>query len=156
MGLPLAYLFTWTCYGTWLHGDERGSVDFRHNVYGTPVLAEDLRRYERASYALQSEPMYLNDAMRELVAAALVQHAEFRGWKLAAQNVRTNHVHCVVGATSWPAGKMLGSFKARATAVLREAGFVADQPVWTEGGSRRWLWDELSVYRACHYVLYGQ
>jgi hypothetical protein len=25
--LPLAYLITFRCYGTWLHGDERGSVD---------------------------------------------------------------------------------------------------------------------------------
>ncbi len=24
MSEPLAYLLTWTCYGTWLHGDRRG------------------------------------------------------------------------------------------------------------------------------------
>ncbi len=27
----LTYLITFTCYGTWLHGDERGSVDRDHN-----------------------------------------------------------------------------------------------------------------------------
>ena len=33
---PLAYLITIRCFGTWLHGDERLTVD-RHglNIYGT-------------------------------------------------------------------------------------------------------------------------
>ena len=25
--IPLAYLISFRCYGTWLHGDERGSID---------------------------------------------------------------------------------------------------------------------------------
>ncbi len=36
---PLAYLITIRCYGTWLHGDERGSVDRKYNRYGTPRIA---------------------------------------------------------------------------------------------------------------------
>ncbi len=38
MSTPLAYFITFTCCGTWLHGDERGSVDREHNTPGTPVL----------------------------------------------------------------------------------------------------------------------
>ena len=34
--VPLAYLITFRTYGTWLHGDARGSVDREHNVFGTP------------------------------------------------------------------------------------------------------------------------
>jgi hypothetical protein len=30
---PLAYLFTFRCHGTWLHGDERGAVDRFHNHF---------------------------------------------------------------------------------------------------------------------------
>jgi hypothetical protein len=33
---PLAYLITFNTYGSWLHGDRRGSVDRFHNRYGTP------------------------------------------------------------------------------------------------------------------------
>ena len=36
---PLAYLITFRCYGTWLHGDERGSMDRTHNVFGAPKIA---------------------------------------------------------------------------------------------------------------------
>jgi hypothetical protein len=41
---PLAYLITWTCYGTWLHGDERGAADLDHNIPGTPYLPPDAER----------------------------------------------------------------------------------------------------------------
>jgi len=41
MDQPLAYFLTWQCYGCWLHGDPRGSVDSEHNRYGTPVLKRD-------------------------------------------------------------------------------------------------------------------
>ena len=36
---PMGYLITFNTYGTWLHGDARGSVD-RHgkNIPGTPVI----------------------------------------------------------------------------------------------------------------------
>jgi hypothetical protein len=37
---PIAYLITVRCYGTWLHGDDRLSVDRHgHDVYGTPRRA---------------------------------------------------------------------------------------------------------------------
>ncbi|HEX9659180.1 MAG TPA: hypothetical protein VGA18_02730, partial [Rhodothermales bacterium] len=41
---PLAYLITFTTYGTWLHGDERGSVDPGHSIPGTPPLERDAHR----------------------------------------------------------------------------------------------------------------
>ena len=36
--IPLAYLISFRAYGTWLHGDRRGSVDRFHNRYGTPRI----------------------------------------------------------------------------------------------------------------------
>ena len=30
---PLAYFISFRTYGTWLHGDERGSIDRFHNRY---------------------------------------------------------------------------------------------------------------------------
>jgi len=50
--IPLAYLITFTTYGTWLHGDPRGSVDREHNVWGTPFLDPDRARPGRAGPAL--------------------------------------------------------------------------------------------------------
>ena len=63
---PLAYFITFTCYGSWLHGDERGSVDRDDNVPGTPVLLPDpvLQAYE---VDLLREPPYLLDPARRQV-----------------------------------------------------------------------------------------
>jgi hypothetical protein len=36
---PLAYLITLRTFGTWLHGDERGSVGRKRNVYGRREIA---------------------------------------------------------------------------------------------------------------------
>jgi len=38
---PLAYLITFRWYGTWLHGDERGSIDRFHNKFETSYIEAD-------------------------------------------------------------------------------------------------------------------
>lgn len=45
---PLAYFISIRTYGTWLHGDDRGSVDRQHNEFNTPMLPANshLRRFE--------------------------------------------------------------------------------------------------------------
>ncbi|MBU0637938.1 MAG: transposase [Planctomycetes bacterium] len=83
---------------------------------------------------------------------AISRHCDIREWTLHAANVRTNHVHVVVSCDVHPR-QALDQFKAWCTRRLREAGhFAADQPVWTAGGSRRWLWDSDSLRRAIDYV----
>jgi hypothetical protein len=42
-----AYLLTLRAYGTWLHGDARGSVDKEHNAYKDPLI-EARKSYENA------------------------------------------------------------------------------------------------------------
>jgi hypothetical protein len=39
--VPLTYLITVTCHGTWLYGDERGSVDHKHNDPAAPRRREN-------------------------------------------------------------------------------------------------------------------
>ena len=42
--IPLAYLITFRTYGTWQHGDERGSVDREHNRYKSPYASSNHNR----------------------------------------------------------------------------------------------------------------
>ena len=39
---PIGYLVTFRCYGTWLHGDERGSFDRHHRVCFAPKAYKTL------------------------------------------------------------------------------------------------------------------
>jgi REP element-mobilizing transposase RayT len=151
MNDPLAYLLTWTCYGTWLPGDARGWVD---GVTHETHLGADSEREQQARQLMVQDVVTLNEAERELVAATIRDHCRVRGWPLHAVNVRTNHVHVVVGACA-PPDKALREFKAWCTRRLREAS-PGRERWWTEGGSKRYLWKEESVAAAIAYVVEQQ
>lgn len=150
---PIAYLLTWTTYGTWLHGDERGSVDDERNVPGTPVNDPQPKR-EWLAVQKMSQPAYvLVHEHRELVLTALHRVCAYRLWTMHAAHVRTNHVHIVVSATATPE-RILIDFKAYASRALNEAGHESlVRNRWTRHGSTRYLWDEASLLGAIDYVV---
>ena len=155
---PLAYFLTWTCHGTWLHGDERGSVDDAHNMRGAPYLPPDPRRREYETRNVPADPIVLNERSRDIVARAITDHCRIRDWELLALNVRSNHVHLVVACPPEVAPEnALAQFKAWCTRRLREAGLAhADARLWTHHGSTRWINDAKSLTGAIAYVLEGQ
>jgi REP element-mobilizing transposase RayT len=154
--IPQAYLITFRCYGTWLHGDERGSVDRDHNVYDTPFLSRNEKKEEEEQRRLKQAPVELTAVRREVVDKAIREVCEHRGWLLRAINVRTNHVHIVVSAQS-RSQKILSDFKAYATRGMRKVGvWESDVSPWAEHGSRRYLWTPRQVDRACDYVINHQ
>ena len=154
---PLAFLITFRCYGTWLHGDERGSVDRRkYNRYGTPDMPANKRLAEDETHELRHDAVTLDKAQRVVVEKAIREVCEHRGYGLVAVNVRTNHVHSVVRASCKPE-HVMDAFKAYATRQLREAGLLAtDEKSWARHGSTPYLWTEEAVQRAVDYVISGQ
>jgi REP element-mobilizing transposase RayT len=154
---PLAYLITIRTYGTWLHGDERGSVDRRlYNKYGTPKIAPNKRLVKAEEARLKHPPVTLNKTQRAVVEQAIREVCAHRGYQLLAVNARTNHVHCVVGAAGKPE-PVMNAFKAYATKHLREAGLLPpDVKPWSRHGSNPYLWTPEEVERAIDYVINGQ
>jgi REP element-mobilizing transposase RayT len=154
---PLALFITFRCYGTWLHGDERGSVDRHNNAYGSPRIPRNdtWRRIE--SNLTKYPPVKLDAARRRCVTDAIRETCEKRGWHLAAVNVRTNHAHAVVDAPGCDPDKVLNALKANATRKMREDGcWPYEHTPWAERGSKRRLWNERSVANAIDYVINGQ
>jgi REP element-mobilizing transposase RayT len=154
--IPLAYLITFRTYGTWLHGDDRGSTDRSHNRYASPFLRcnRSWERYNRQ--LLKRQPLLLGVKQRRSVELAICDTCEIRKWFLLACNVRTNHVHTVVSARE-TSSRVLNALKANATRVLREDGLWTEPfSPWADRGSQRMLWTERSVARAVDYVLHGQ
>ena len=90
---PIAYLITFRCYGTWLHGDQRGTMDRRgHNVYGTPGIPHN-EKLEKSDRTQLKYPAFLLTAIdRALVEQAIREVCLHREYILRAVNVRTNHV----------------------------------------------------------------
>jgi REP element-mobilizing transposase RayT len=154
---PLSYLITIRTFGTWLHGDERGSMD-RHgkNIYGAPRIAENPKLHAQMSRERATPEFLLDTAQRACVDKAVRSMCRTRGYGLFAINVRTNHVHTVISAAAKPEG-IINALKANATRELRENRLVdLNTSVWSRGGSRRYLWKQHHVDAAIDYVLFGQ
>jgi len=153
MSDPLAYFLTWTTYGTWLPGDDRGWVE-----RGAPgVQPGDPERLEEAARHMSEDAVYLTPEQRQLVHHTIVEHCTIRGWQLHAVSVRTNHVHVVVTADEHP-DQVMEQLRAWCTRRLNEhAGPSAKRKRWwTKGGSTIWINDEQHFHTVVHYVLYGQ
>ena len=154
---PLAHLITFRCYGTWLHGDPRGSVDRLHNRYKAPYASANENRNRHNNNMLTGEPVVLDASRRASVETAIRETCAHRRWTLRALNVRTNHVHVVVSIGGIKSELALNAFKANATRQMRQdGGWQMDHSPWVDKGSRRNLWNERSVGRAIDYVLNGQ
>jgi hypothetical protein len=98
--IPLAYLISFRCYGTWLHGDDRGSIDRLRNQYSSRYIPTNGRWHSYNVRHLKHFPVNLDVAQCNSVEGAIRESCKFRNWTLRAVNVRSNHVHVVVSTTS--------------------------------------------------------
>ncbi len=156
MSDPIAYFITFRTYGTWLHGDERGSVDRDHNTFATPSLGHHTGRERSARQRLKNPPVSLNEQQRAAIQDAITRVCVHREWSLHAINVRTNHVHLVVSAEQSPE-LVMQSLKSWASRTLRENDLLdQDERVWARHGSTRYLWKAHQLTEACRYVVEGQ
>lgn len=153
---PIAFLITFRCYGTWLHGDERGSTDPAHRGFGDDRTQRDDWRVAFERRELRHAPVALDDHRRALVARTIAEVCRHRRWGLLAQNVRTNHVHVLVSAVGEPE-LVLNALKSWCTRRLRETGLCAPgQRMWSRHGSTVYVWTEEQLTRCRSYVVDGQ
>jgi REP element-mobilizing transposase RayT len=154
--MPISALISWTCYGHWLHGNQRGSVDTEHNALDEPWLDSDPER-ERAEREAMTQPAYvLDEPRRRVVLDAIREVCNHRGWTLHAVHVRALHVHVVVTGEATPE-RMMNDFKAYASRALNRAGLDdSTRKRWTRHGSTRYINDPHYLHAAVGYVLYKQ
>jgi REP element-mobilizing transposase RayT len=152
----MAYHITFTCYGTWLHGDGRGSADRAHAVPGTPYLASSAARLGAAQRRMTQPPFVLDAQRRSCVLEGIKAGCARRGWGLHAAHVRECHVHVVVAAETAPE-VVMSALKSYASAALNNHGLDSpDRRRWTRHGSTRYLWRAEDVAGAITYVVLEQ
>lgn len=152
MAPVIAYLLTWTTYGTWLRGDDRGWAEIGKD--GVTRYAEpDPDRVMADCDRLKHDPVVLSPEMRRVVDQAIRDVCAHRRWTLHAVNVRSNHVHVVMGSDRAP-DRVVADLKAWGTRRLREAGHAeAETRIWTRRGSTRYLDSHGSLVAAVDYVV---
>ena len=157
------WFLTWTTYGTWLPGDERGFVGIApdesgqlvlHNQFGTPPALPNERLRQSAERSLKSPPIVLTLAQANALFGQFQETASVRGWLLIAVGIMHTHLHIVTGVPGDPdPEKILGDFKAYGSRCLnRTWGKPASDTWWTTGGSKRKLPDERAVETVVHYI----
>ena len=156
-GIPLGHLITFRCYGTRLHGDDRGSIDRFHNQYKSPYLPQSNRRRDLNQKLLEHEPVSLNAKQRQSVDGVIREVCQHRNWLLHTLNARTNHVHVVVSIGALKPERALNAFKAYSTRRMRRDRLWQEtRSPWADRGSKRALWNERSLALAIDYVINGQ
>jgi len=153
---PLAYHITFNCYGKHLHGNEKGSVDRKHNTYGNELLEPHAGLEGFELNAMTQPPYTLDEPRRKVVLKTIKEVCQYRGWDLIAAHVRSNHVHIVVSAKEKPE-KLMKDFKSYASRRLTEAGFDSkDRKRWARHGSTTYKWTQEELDVAIDYVVKGQ
>lgn len=152
----LGYFITFRCYGSWLHGDQRGSIDWRHRAYKSSLLERDEERERREFKALKHKPVLLDERQRVIVESTIREVAQHPTWMIHALGVRSNHVHVVVTAETDPESVM-NSLKSWTTRRMVEAAALPKgTKTWSRHGSTHYLWTLEALEIACRYVKEGQ
>ena len=155
--VPKAYFLSFRGYGTWLHGDERLSMDRKEfNKFGQGKIAPNIKLKQTEINGLKNSPFTFTGEMREIIRASIEEVCSFRKYRLIAINVRSNHVHCVVAGAAQPE-LIMNSFKSYATRHLKEKILLPDGvKIWSRHGSTKYLWTDEQIANAIFYVLNGQ
>ncbi len=153
MKYPIACHITFTTYGSWLHGDKRGSVDKEHNRYSSAFVNPNSGLHRKEQIALKNPPFVLKQSQREMVLKAILRVCEFRRWFAHAVHVRSSHIHIVVSGEEKPE-KMMVNFKAYATRAIRKCNNeqTTIRKYWTHHGSTKYIWTKESLVSTIKYV----
>ena len=140
----LGYMVTWTTYGTWLPGDDRGYVS-HGNILGKN---EDLRKANIRR--LKSKIVNLSRQEQEVVRRAILSRAESLRQKIYAIVVRSNHVHIVAQHVSESIEMVVSYYKNAARLALRSRGFTGR--FWSRGFDKRFCYDLVQLESKIEYV----
>ena len=114
--------------------------------------------YHAAREALKFSPVAFDLRKAELVLEQLIETATHRKWRLSAVSIMATHFHAVIHAPhEIDPDRLLGDLKAWASRKLnRTLGDAVAEEWWTEGGSKRPLYDDAAILDAIEYTLFKQ
>jgi len=149
----MVYLLTFGCYGQWLPGDERGSVDRTRGEHRGGPIAPSASLVEQSLLAMSGSCCALSLPDVRLVLKAVREVCSFRGWGLLAAHVRSTHVHLVVDLPG-ESSDALRDFKAYASRALNREH--ASRKHWSRGGGSQRLVTPEAIRTAVKYVAENQ
>jgi len=140
----LGYMITWTTYGTWLQGDERGYLKDGTIYPGNKALMESNRQLQ-----LQ-DAIRLSRIQQQVVQKAIFEEAASQGQRIYALAVQSNHIHMVAENIPQPISKVVAYYKKAARLALKAMGH--NGKLWTKGYDKGFCFDEARLKERIKYV----
>jgi len=144
MAETIGYMLTWTTYGTWLQGVEKGFVK------DSQVRGENVALKMDCEKKLNGSAVRLRRKEKAIVREALMAAAKRFKQRIRAIAVHSNHVHIVCEYVEVPIGVVVGHYKSAGRKALKKSGFVGR--VWTRGYDKRYCFDEKALQDRIDYV----
>ena len=137
-------MLTWTTYGTWLQGHNKGYVKEGKILKSSEALEKDnLSR-------LKCPPVRLNRRQKIIVETAIKKKALELNQKISAIVVYSNHVHVVVVKDSLSIEKTVSYYKNAARVALRNAGF--NTRLWSRGFDKQFCYNQKELEQKIAYI----
>ena len=144
MAKTLGFMITWTTYGTWLQGDERGYVKKGLIHPGSKGLMQTNKQLQ-----LQ-DAVRLSKVQQQVVRKAIIKEAALQGHHICALSVQPTHVHIVIVYTPEPISTTVAYYKKAGRLALKCMGYTGK--LWTRGYDKRFCFDEESMKHRIKYV----
>lgn len=141
----IAYMLTWTTYGSWLQGDERGWVKDSKTFESCSVLEEINKDI------MQKPAVELDQKQKSYALACIIDKAVKLGQKIYAAAVCHNHVHLIVECIGMEIGKIISYYKHAIRLSLQDNGFCGK--LWTKGYDTRYYDTTQEISEKIEYVL---
>jgi REP element-mobilizing transposase RayT len=154
---PFAYFLNFRTYGTWLHGDERGSTSHRNNQYHTPFITPNDKLQQNMRNHMTESAFQLTASQQHTVLHAIIDTCQYNHWILYAAHVRIEHVHLVLqsSTTKEETQKIIKTY---ATKYLKKQHheLVHREHIWSRHGSTKNIWASVDLFPALYYVVKKQ
>jgi REP element-mobilizing transposase RayT len=144
MSKIIGYMLTWTTYGSWLPGDERGYVD------NGKILLGDDKTLQRNRQRQKSPVVKLNPKEKQIVRQTILAEAERIGHKIEALAVYSNHIHLLARPHTKSIEEIAGRYKSLTTRSLWENGRKGR--IWSKRYDKRFCFSEDEFTTRIRYI----
>jgi REP element-mobilizing transposase RayT len=144
MAKTLGYMITFTTYGTWLQGDERGYVK-------DAITRPENEQLEQANRQLQvQDAVRLSKTQQKAVHEAILKEAALHDQHIFALTVKPTHVHFVAKYVPVPISQVVAWYKSAARLALKNSGHQGK--LWTRGYNKRFCFDQATLEQKIKYI----
>ncbi len=141
----VGYMATWTTYGTWLPGDERGYVNNKGQT-----LRGDKEVLQKNRGRQKTPPVKLNKQEKNIAQQIILNEAKKIRHKIIALAVCTNHIHLLAEPHQQSIEGIIGRYKSITTRAFWEYGRKGK--IWTRGFDKQFCFTMKELTARTKYV----